>query len=42
LTDHQKIVASDYVGDLYGYVKFGAASLAHIRPREFSGQTGEM
>ena len=24
LTDHQKFVASDYVGDPYGYAKFGA------------------
>ena len=24
LTDHQKIVASDYVGDPYGCAKFGA------------------
>jgi len=24
LTDHQKYVASDYVGDPYGYAKFGA------------------
>ena len=38
LTDHQKIVASDYVGDPYGCGKFGANPFAGGA----SGQMGEI
>ena len=37
LTDHQKIVASDYVGDPYGCAKFGANPSTGA-----SGQMGEI